>query len=541
MSRRTNRRLFLLVLILGLAGFTAVWYGASRQVGSGTPEFGGEYVEGMIGAPQRVNPLFAGLNAADQSLVSLVFAGLTRLDGQGRAYPDLAETWTASEDARSFTFTLRPNLVWQDGAPLTSEDVVFTFRLLLDSGLRVSPPPPEALAAASISLIDSRSIRFDLTEPFAPLPAYLTAGILPRHLLGNTEPQMVDVSPFNLRPIGAGPYRIIDLTPERALLEANTAFHAGTPYITRLELRFFANGQDVIAALGRGELDGALFTTGLSEAERLQLDETGMDAQWLPSGALAFIYLNLDQPQFSDRRVRQALLLALDRGALAEAVYGGMARAAESPLTMGAWAEAAPLRRYSTDRRAAELLLDEAGWARAGGGIRQRTGTPLAFAITVTPDPVHIAVANTVAASWNALGASVSVEVKGGTELVRDILSPRRFSALLLEQPAAPDPDPYLHWHSSQAGPGGANLAAFDMPRADSLLEEARRASQQIQREELYSQFQELFAQELPSLPLYTSYVLYAQDPEVRDRRPSMLSGPGDRFWQVYQWHLKTK
>src|SRR5688572_26842370 len=119
MRTSRHRWLFLIVLIAGVGGFTLVWYAAVRDTGSGAPQYGGRYVEGMAGAPSRVNPLFAGLHAADQSLVSLVFAGLTRLDDQGRPFPDLAETWTVSADGLVYSFTLRDGLVWQDGAPLT--------------------------------------------------------------------------------------------------------------------------------------------------------------------------------------------------------------------------------------------------------------------------------------------------------------------------------------------------------------------------------------------------------------------------------------
>lgn len=542
MRRRTNRRLFLVALILGLAGFTAVWYAASRDAGSGDPEFGGIYVEGMTGVPARVNPLFAGLNAADQSLVSLVFAGLTRLDGQGRAFPDLAETWVASEDARVYTFTLRPGLVWQDGVPLTAEDVQFTYQLLQTPSLRASPTLPEALASATVVAVDSRTVRFSLAEPFAPLPSYLTTGILPFHLLRDTPSEAMDVALFNLRPVGAGPYRLAELTPQRAVLEANSAYHAGQPFISRLELRFFANTQDLLGALGRNELDGAYFTTGLSETEQLSLERNAaLSSRMLSSGDLTYIYFNLEDPLFEDRRVRQALLHGIDRDALAGLVYGGMAQRADSPLPNGIWSEADALSRYSPDVRTAELLLDEAGWRRGSNGQRQRNGATLSFTLTTNPDPVQVEVANMAAAQWQQIGVSVTVSVKGSTELVRDILAKRSFDALLFEQPAAADPDPYATWHSSQAGSGGLNLAFLESDRIDQVLVAGRAATQQEKRQELYGQFQELFAQEVPSLPLYSSSVLYIQRKVVKDAQPGLVARPGDRFWQVYQWYMRIK
>jgi peptide/nickel transport system substrate-binding protein len=541
MRKSRNRWLFLLVLIAGLVGFTAVWYGALRDTGSGAPEYGGQYVEGMTGVPQRVNPLFAGLNSADQSLVSLLFAGLTRLDGQGRPYPDLAETWTVSDDGLVYTFTLRNGLVWPDAVPLTADDVVFTYDLLRADSLDPSPAPPDALENAKITPVDPRTIRIELTEPFAPLPAYLTTGILPLHLLKEAGVQGIASSPYNQHPVGAGAYRLVELTPEHAVLEANSVYHAGMPFIERFELRFFKDGHGLLTALQNGELDGAYFVTGISEAEKVELEhDAGLRFQVLSTAETTFCYLNLDEPMFSDRRVRQALLYALDRDKIAALVYGGMARKADSPLVNGMWSEADSLSRYGTDPKTAGLLLDEAGWRLDSNGERERNGTKLAFELTTTPDTLAIAVANEIADQWRQAGIAATVRTKGSTTVVRDVLGPRAFDALLFDQPSAPDPDPFIYWHSSQATATGFNLASFKDDRVDNLLEQARKTPQNLKREDLYRQFQELFAQEVPSIPLYSSTALYVQR-SVRDAQPGLITQPGDRFWQVQQWYVKTK
>ncbi|MGE0059986.1 MAG: peptide ABC transporter substrate-binding protein, partial [Dehalococcoidia bacterium] len=439
MRKSRNRWLFLFVLIAGLAAFTAVWYGDQRETGSGAPEFGGSYVEGMTGAPGRINPLFAGLNDVDQSLVSLIFAGLTKLDDRGRPFPELAETWTVSDDGLVYTFVLRNGLVWPDGVPLTPDDVVFTYDLLRSRELRPSPAPPEALTTARLAKADARSLRIELSEPFAPLPAYLTTGILPQHLLRDATPQTIAESPFNQRPVGAGPYRLVALSPDRAVLEANSVYHAGMPFIERFELRFFKDGQALLAALNAQELNGAYFTSGMSEAEELTLEhDSAMQRRLLSTGDLSFVYLNLDRAIFNDRRVRQALLYALDRDRIAALVYGGMARKADSPLADGIWSEVDSLSRYGTDQRTAGLLLDEAGWRLNGSGERERNGAKLSFELTTTPDTFDVLVANELAAQWKRVGVTATVQVKGSTTIIRDVLGPRAFDALLFEQASAP-------------------------------------------------------------------------------------------------------
>jgi peptide/nickel transport system substrate-binding protein len=243
---------------------------------------------------------------------------------------------------------------------------------------------------------------------------------------------------------------------------------------------------------------------------------------------------------FSDRRVRQALLYALDRDKIAGLVYGGMAHRADSPLVSGIWSEADALSRYATDPRTAGLLLDEAGWQLNDSSERERDGQKLAFELTTTPDTLDVAVANEVAAQWKQVGVDATVKIKGSTTVVRDVLGPRAFDALIFEQPAAPDPDPYGYWHSSQATASGFNLASLDDERVDLILSEARNTPQNLKREDLYRQFQEIFAREVPSLPLFSSTALYIQR-LVKDAQPGLITQPGDRFWQVQQWHVKTK
>lgn len=541
MPRSRNRWLFLLVLIAGVAGFSAVWQADMRDSGSGAPEYGGVYVEGMTGAPSRVNPLFAGYSAVDQSLVSLVFAGLTRLDDQGRPFPDLAETWSVSPDGLTYTFTLRNGLVWQDGAPLTADDVLFTYELLRTPSLKVAPALPPALQTARFVRGEGRSLRIELDQPFAPLPAYLTTGLLPVHLLRSVGADTIATAPFNQRPVGAGPYRLTELTGERAVLEPNGAYHAGQPYIARLELRFFADDQEVFTALRARQLDGAYFTSGLGENDLVALrQDAALRLKTLSTSEVSFVYLNLNRELFQDRRVRQALLYALDRDRIAALVYGDMAQKADSPIAPGVWSEAGFLSRYRTDRRAANLLLDEAGWRLNSDNVRVRAGARLEFTLTTNLDVTHRLVAEELAAQWKDVGFQVRVQPRGSTEIVRDILGPRSFDALLFEQASTPDPDPYTYWHSAEATVTGGNLASFRNDSVDRLLSAARAAGQYLQREELYRQFQELFAQEVPSIPLYSATALYAQR-GVKDSRPGLITQPGDRFWQVYQWHVKVK
>jgi peptide/nickel transport system substrate-binding protein len=246
-------------------------------------------------------------------------------------------------------------------------------------------------------------------------------------------------------------------------------------------------------------------------------------------------------PIFQDRRVRQALLYAIDRDAIVTGVFAGQALRADSPLNAGSWAYSDSLRRYGTDANIAASLLSEAGWNPTDRGTRARGGVELAFKLAVNSDPVRVAVANDLAARWSALGVRVTVETLGTTSIVRDLLEPRSFESVLFAQVVNADPDPYPVWHSTQTGPKGANLSLLRDARIDRVLEEARLLATPQRRGELYAEFQELFAQEVPAIPLYVSTALYAQQGSLQGVRLTYFDNAGSRFWQVHEWYLRTR
>jgi peptide/nickel transport system substrate-binding protein len=540
-SLRRQRWLFVLVLLGGLAGFSALWYATSSSSESVEPDFGGVYIEGMAGTPSRVNPLFAAENQVDESLVALVFAGLTRLDDQGRPFPDLAETWSVSQDGRVYTFKLRSGLTWQDGAPLSADDVVFTYGLLDVPELRASPGLAAVLSETEVAKVDALTLTVTVPRPFAPLPSYLTLGILPAHLLGSKPVGVLGDDPFSQRPVGAGPFKLEELTPSRAVLVANPTYYSGQPYIQRLELRFYRDEGLLLSALKDREVNGALFSA-LAQNDRFYVEErSDLRLVTLATPELTYVYLNLSRSLFNDRRLRQALLTAIDRDALVTDVLDGEGARTDSALAPGSWAYTPALRRYSFDPSVAGLLLDEAGWPLSPSGVRVRGGQELAVRLSTNSDPLRLAVANEVARRWMALGVRVTVDATGATTLVREELEPRTYEAALFASMADADPDPYAFWHSSQASGKGLNLSALRDPAFDRVIDEARAEQSQPRREELYGQFQELFAQEVPAIPLFAGSMVYVQRESLRGVQVGYVADPGGRFWQVQEWYLRTR
>ena len=531
----------LLTLAAGVAALIALAYVPARTATEELPAPGGSYVEGVAGAPSRMNPLFATFNEVDQDLVSLIFSGLVRLGPRGNVQPDLAE-WTVSPDGLTYIFQLRPDLLWHDNVPLDAGDVLFTVQAIQDPEFRGDPVLADLYRDVEVTASDARTIVMTLPQPFAPFLARgATVGILPDHLLRNLTADEIFQSSFNQSPVGSGPFELLELTPEGAVLRAFGPYHLGRPLLETLELRFFRDDGALFNALRQDEVEGALFRPGL-DPEKLALLEG--DTRWvrrtLHTTTYSLVYVNPQSAAFQDAAVRRALQNGLDRTRLIEEVLAGQALLIDSPIIRDLWSYAGDSEAYAFARDRANALLDEAGWLLAGG-LRAKDGEVLRFTLATSDDPIQSRVAAAIAAQWRELGIDVEVQTSGAGLFVEQVLLPRDFEAALISIEPGPDPDPYPFWHSSQAIGEGRNLASFVNREADRLLENGRLANSDGERAASYGAFQEIFARELPAVLLYTPTYQYVVRADVGDVKPGLLFTLSARFQNVHDWFVETE
>ncbi|MPZ23534.1 MAG: hypothetical protein GEU28_08305 [Dehalococcoidia bacterium] len=535
---RSERWYVLAILLVGAALFLATWVFASQENSRDVAASGGNYVEGVIGVPQRVNPVYRGLNPVDDDLSALVFSGLTRMAGDGRVVPDLAESWEISEDGQAYRFTLRDGLLWQDGEEVTAADVVFTWSVLAgeefngDAQLGAFWQTVEAVAESDTV------VRFRLEEAFSPFLAQTTIGILPEHLLANLAPDEVGQSEFNRQPVGTGPYRLDSLTPEGATLEANPAFHMGRPYLDSFELRFFPGEADAMQALLAGSIDGLLLNQPVG-AEQVAAAGEDVAVEELTQNSYSMLYLNHEVPAFQDDRVRRAIAFALDRERLIE-VAGGLGTISDSVITPGTWAWTGAFEPYAHDPARATALLDEAGWTTGSDGVRARDGERLAFDLVTNNDATRTAVAAEIATQLAEVGVRVTSSSSEGEGLYAEVLVPHDFEMALFGFASDIDPDPFPAWHSAQASEG-ANIAGISASDLDGILAEARVNPDRARRAELYVAFQQIFYERQPSIVLFYPTSLYLRPAELSGWQDAVLFSPSSRFHNVWEWFSETR
>jgi peptide/nickel transport system substrate-binding protein len=536
-------RLQVVIAFIAIALLVSVMGYLAFQVTTVTvPDFGGTYLEGVAGNPHIINPLFAHANPVDQDLCALVFTGLTRANEKGEIVPDLAERWEISQNGMVYTFYLRDNIVWHDGAPFTADDVIFTINMIQDPGFQGTPFLADMWRTVVVEAINAQTVRFTLREPLASFPDYTTVGILPLHILSGTPAEALAQSQFNASPIGTGPFKIGEVSAQRVFLVANPQFYRSRPYIDRIGLVFYPDDEAVFEARKRGEING------IARVLPEHLDAVGQDEKLTlysaPISGYTLIYLNFDRGIFQDRAVRQAILWALDREKLVDEVLGGQGMVLHSPVLPQSWAYAPDVPQYTHDLRKARTLLEEAGWFDDNGdGIRQRGELSLEFTLTTNDDdPTRVRMIHAISEQLAAVGIRVVPETVPWEELVGQMLRLRRYDAVLGSwQSLPPDPDPYPYWHSSQIDEHGLNFAYYISEQADRLLEDGRSVHDRDQRREIYRRFQELFAHDVPSILLYQPVYNYAVESDVQGIQMGPLITSGDRFRTMANWYIATQ
>ena len=300
------------------------------------------YREGLVGAVRRLNPLFTHLNPVDRDIASLIFEGLFRANEYGEIVPQLAERLVISSDGIEYVVKLRENIRWQNGLPFSADDVIYTMSLLSDPAYANISPVGEFWGTVETQKLGAHLLRFRLAQPLSSFTHLLTIGILPEHALRGTAVAALAQHPFNLSPIGTGPYQLarmrldsanaiasVELARSPVFLDRQEA--QGRYHLPRLSFRLYPNGEEAIAAYASGEVN-ALANLD-SRSEMLTLPNSRVYTQ--TDSSVAMILFNWRESIFAERRLRQALSLSLDAPELIRKNLGAEVAYADSPYTPG--------------------------------------------------------------------------------------------------------------------------------------------------------------------------------------------------------------
>jgi len=508
--------------------------GEAAPPSNAAPAYGDAFVEGSIGDVSGFLTAVTS-DSASHTAAGYVFNGLVRYDKNLKLEGELAESWEVSPDGRKITFHVRKGVTWHDGKPFTSEDVMFTYRKMID------PNTPTAYAedfrqVTHASNPDPYTFVVEYEKPFAPALASWGMHVLPKHLLA--EYPDISRSPANKKPVGTGPFRFLEWkTGEKTVFEANPDYFEGRPYLSRVITRVIPDPATMFLELKSGGLD----MMGLTPLQYTRQTETeGFRKSFNKYRYLSFGYtylgFRLSHPLFSDRRVRQAFAYAINKKELIDGVLFGLGQEATGPYKPGTWAYNPDVKKYPYDPERAKALLAEAGWKDTDGeGVREKGERKFAFTVlTNAGNESRAKTAAIIQQSLAAVGIRMEIRTLEWSAFINEFVDKRKFDAVILGWSISQDPDQYDIWSSKKTGPKELNFVGFADAEVDRLLEEGRRTFDIEKRKKAYFRIQEILAEEQPYVFLYYPDSLPAVQKRIRGIEPA----PAGISYNFIKWYV---
>jgi len=537
---RRERALFLIALTGAAASFAVVMGILFTNVTKAVPAAGGEYIEGVVGQPEYVNPVIAA-SQTDLDLVKMVYSNLD----------DVADSIDVATDTRTWTVHLKGGLMWQDGQKLTSDDVVFTVQSIQDRD--ADSPLYASWQGVAVSRVSELEVQFTLVNPYSFFADNLASlYIVPKHLFADTPPGNWHLSNYNLKPIGSGPYKFSSYEKSGGGFISGYNLQAwngndARPLIQNFNFQFFTDENALVASFNNGQIDAF----GNASPEDISEIERPYDAfAWRTSGYYAVFFNQSENLALQDPAVRLALATALDRTGIVNQVFNGNAASDVGPIPPDA-AYFVPVTATSS-LDFASTTLTNAGWGFPGAlssgtapAFRSKTihGTsiPLVVNLTVPQIDFLAKTATLLQSVWQSIGVQVNIIPDSADTIANQTIKNRNYESLLFGNVLGPSSDLYSFWNSSQRFYPGLNLAIYSNSKVDAAIKGARELSSSTVIAANMATAQKDIENDNPAIFLYSPDYVYVTNKNVQGiATGTLLNDPSDRFRGVPAWYLNT-
>ncbi len=545
----TEQTILVTILFIFLISGSVVIYNLNQNFLIEIPETGGTITEAVIGSPRLINPLLA-VSETDKAMVNLIYSGLLRSTSEGLV-PDLAESFTISEDMLEYHFYLKEDAVFHDGVPVTADDIIFTINAAQNPDLK--SPKRANWEGINVEKISDREVKFMLSQPYPAFMQNLNLGILPKHIWNHLNIGEFGLSNVNISPVGTGPYKIVKINrdsvgiPKSYILGSFKSFTLGEPLIKRFVMKFARNQEELISFYEGGEAD-SIYGLDAREARILQIG--GNRIKNFPLPRVFGILLNQNEnPVLASNHVRRALQLATPKTRIIDEVLFGFGTIIDSPVPQAFFSDSdrgpTTISSVNYDLKEAENILIKNGWERNDDGImiKENGGNKQMLSIVLSTSNVeqlHRAT-NIVADSWREIGVNVEVRAYGPSDLGPSVIRPRKFDALLFGLVIGRDMDFYAFWHSSQRIDPGLNIVSYANIDVDKTLENIRNADDPKIINEGLIKIESEIKKDIPAIFLYSPNFIYVVPNKLNGLSIDSIVSAEERFSEVYNWHIYTR
>ena len=508
------------------------------------PAAGGIYTEGIVGSYTNANPVYV-TDEVDQTISRLIFASLLTYNNQNQLTGDLADSWQSENGGMQYLVHLRPHLKWQDGQPLTANDVAFTIHVIQNPDAQ--SPLNSSWQGVTVTVVNNQTVMFTLPNPLASFPYSLTTGILPEHLLKNVPMDEMRSVNFNTtNPIGAGPFALKQIqvsgdTPqteeEQVALRPFDNYWAGKPKLDSFVVHAFGGMQQMESSFNKGDINAMV---GLDSVPADLAHNSSVQAYQMPLTAANYIFFNTSEGVLADPKVRQALVQDSNVPKIIDQL-GYPTMPVDEPLLHNQLGYNPTYHQASYNESAAATTLTSDGWIPGKNGVRYKNGQALTFDLFAENTPEFTMVTNTLSKAWQSLGVDVTVYSQSATDL-QPTLESHSYDALLYGVSIGVDPDVYVYWDSSEADIRSAvrlNFSEYQSPTADASLEAGRTRTDPALRIIKYQPFLQAWQQDAPALGLYQPRFLYITRGTVYGLDGHTVNTDTDRFENVQNWEIR--
>ncbi|NOT14848.1 MAG: peptide-binding protein [Methylotenera sp.] len=501
-------------------------------------ESGGTLISAMTGEPSGLISMIAG-ESASSAISSNIFNSLLKYNKNLDLEGDLVEGWQISDDQKTITFTLKPNLKWADNQPITSADVLFTWQAVTDEKT-ASPYASDFQLVKKAETPDPRTFKVTYDQAYAPaLDSWAGLQILPKHLLAGQD---LHTTAFARNPVGSHYYKLDGWAHGEYLkLSRNPNSVLGQAKIDKLITRIIPDNSAQFLELMADNID----TMGLDPIKYSRIIPARPELQQKLGlykelgNSYTYMGFNLKHKPFDDVRVRQAINYAIDKQEIIDGVYLGLGINIASPYKPGTRWSNPNLSPYPYNPAKAHELLKQAGFTDTNGdGILERDGKPFAFEIVTNQNKEREKSAVLIQRRLKEVGIDVKIRAIEWASFISRFIKTGDFDVVVLGWGLGLDPDQYNIWHSSQQAPGQFNFIGYHNPKVDKLLEAGRLELNPDKRMKIYHEFAQVLLEDSPIVYLSAGYGLTAIHKRVKGiDNPAPPAGIGHNS---QDWYIPT-
>jgi peptide/nickel transport system substrate-binding protein len=471
-----------------------------------------DFHRSISSSPNRVNPLLA-TDSASSEIANWIFNGLVKFDKDANIVGDLAKSWNF-EDNRTLIFKLREDVLWHDGAKFSAKDVLYTYNLLNSKNITTAYSS-DFKEVKSVEVIDNFTLKVVYKRPYFKALSIWMMGILPKHLWEKEKNPMQ--SRLNKFAIGTGAYKMTKPFEVNKKIEliANSNYFDGKPNIKKIIYHYVGDSATDFLMLKSKQLDiGGL--TPLQVSRQLDANfKKSFNIYERPSNGYTYLGFNLRREPFNNKKVREAVALAIDKQELIDLLFFSHGKECYGPFMPDTLVYPKNFEPVKLNREKAKKLLKELGFSK---------DKPLRFTITTNSNnDIRVKAVEIIQQQLLKVGIEVKIRVMEWQAFLNTVVFPREFDAVVLGWSLGLIPDAYSIWHSKSDKKGGFNFVGYHNKRVDTLID---KGSSQVEPKEFAKTYREIFkliANDKPYIFLYIPNSISVVSKKVKGVEPSVI------------------